>query len=84
MYLQIFAGEHGAHFNGILGGRATWRDGVQVYAEKGADGLNQWLQTQGCQNIEELNTILGTYAKPWYDAYGGLDQIEVFDIAVMD
>ncbi|MGK0552472.1 tagatose 1,6-diphosphate aldolase [Enterococcus faecalis] len=80
----IFAGEHGAHFNGILGGRATWRDGVQVYAEKGADGLNQWLQTQGCQNIEELNTILGTYAKPWYDAYGGLDQIEVFDIAVMD
>ncbi|WP_159722491.1 tagatose 1,6-diphosphate aldolase [Enterococcus sp. CSURQ0835] len=78
-----FAGEHGAHYCGILGGRATWRDGVQVYADGGKEALLKWLDTQGRQNVEELNEILAKYAKPWYEIYGGLDNIEVFDVDVM-
>lgn len=80
----IFAGNSGANFNGILGGRATWYEGVEVYAKQGRDGLKRWLETQGYQNVEELNNILSSYAKPWYDAYGGLEQIEVFDLDIMD
>lgn len=79
-----FAGEHGANYCGILGGRATWRDGVQIYADEGKDGLIKWLDTQGRENVEELNDILAKYAKPWYEIYGGLDNIDVFDIDVMD
>lgn len=79
-----FAGQHGANYCGILGGRATWRDGVQVYAEKDKEGLIKWLDTQGRENIEELNEILDQYAKPWYEIYGGLDNIEVFDLEVME
>lgn len=79
-----FAGEHGANYCGILGGRATWRDGVQVYADKGKKGLIDWLDTKGRENIEELNAILDQCAKPWYAIYGGLDNIEVFDIDVME
>ncbi|MGM0166915.1 tagatose 1,6-diphosphate aldolase [Enterococcus sp. AZ135] len=79
-----FAGEHGANYCGILGGRATWRDGVQVYADEGKEGLINWLDTQGRENVEELNDILNKYAKPWYEIYGGLDNIEVFDIDVMN
>lgn len=72
-----FAGKHGSEFNGILCGRATWSDGIKEYAEKGTKGLSSWLETQGRKNVEELNNILNNYAKPWYDAYGGLNQIEI-------
>ena len=79
-----FAGQNGANYSGILGGRATWRDGVQVYADGGKDALVKWLDTKGRENVEELNDILNKYAKPWYDIYGGLNNIEVFDIDVME
>ncbi|WP_430609744.1 tagatose 1,6-diphosphate aldolase [Enterococcus sp. DIV0876] len=79
----IFAGQHGAKFSGILGGRATWRDSVDIYGKQGADALVQWLDTQGKENVEELNAILKQYATPWYECYGGLDNIEVFDLDVM-
>lgn len=80
----IFAGQNGANFSGILGGRATWRDGVDIYGKKGEAALLDWLDTQGKQNVEELNKILKKYAKPWYSWYGGLDNIEVFDVDVME
>ena len=80
----IFAGKHGANYSGILGGRATWRDGVEIYGKQGKEALIHWLDTQGKENVEELNQILSDYAKPWYDAYGGLENIEVFDIDVMN
>ncbi|MCI2170705.1 tagatose 1,6-diphosphate aldolase [Schleiferilactobacillus perolens] len=78
-----FAGESGNAYSGILGGRATWLDGVEVYAKDGREALIQWLDTQGKENVEELNDILAKYAKPWYAIYGGLDNIEVFDKDVM-
>lgn len=80
----IFAGESGANYSGILGGRATWFEGVAAYAKGGKDGLRKWLDTVGRDNVEHLNKILKQYAKPWYDIYGGKKNIEVFDINLQD
>ncbi|WP_392563338.1 tagatose 1,6-diphosphate aldolase [Orbus wheelerorum] len=80
----IFAGQSGAKYCGILGGRATWFDGVAAYAQGGKDGLNKWLDTVGRDNVEHLNKILKQYARPWYDIYGSKDNIEVFDINLAD
>ena len=30
------AGESGVKFNGVLCGRATWKDGIPIYAKQGA------------------------------------------------
>lgn len=76
----IFAGEHGAKYSGILGGRATWFEGVAAYAKGGKDELKRWLDKTGRENVEHLNKILKQYATPWYDIYGGKDNIEVIDI----
>lgn len=76
----IFAGEHGAKYSGILGGRATWFEGVAAYAKGGKDELKRWLDKTGRENVEHLNKILNQYATPWYDIYGGKDNIEVIDI----
>lgn len=75
-----FAIQAGAKFSGILGGRATWFEGVAAYAQSGREGLLRWLDSSGRKNVEELNTILSKGVTPWYDIYGGLDNIEIFDI----
>ena len=80
----VFAGESGANYSGILGGRATWFEGVAAYAKGGKDGLRKWLDTIGRDNVEHLNKILKQYAKPWYDIYGGFNNIEVIDINLKD
>lgn len=80
----VFAGEAGARYSGILGGRATWFEGVAAYANGGRDGLLRWLDSVGRDNVEQLNKILKQYATPWYDIYGGFDKIEVFDINLAD
>lgn len=80
----IFAGESGANYSGILGGRATWFEGVAAYAKGGKEGLRKWLDIVGRDNVEHLNKILKQYAKPWYDIYGGKKNIEVFDINLQD
>ncbi|MFC0232503.1 tagatose 1,6-diphosphate aldolase [Vagococcus entomophilus] len=74
-----FAAKHGAKYSGILGGRATWREGVPAYAKGGKEELVRWLDTKGKENVDALNDILKG-ATPWYEAYGGLDNIEVFDL----
>ncbi|OCG06505.1 tagatose-bisphosphate aldolase [Gilliamella sp. wkB178] len=78
----IFAGDNGAKFSGILGGRATWFEGVAAYAKGGKDGLLRWLDSVGRENVEHLNKILKQYATPWYEIYGGLNKIEVFDLSL--
>ena len=35
------AGESGVKFNGVLCGRATWKEGIPIYAKQGASGLPQ-------------------------------------------
>ncbi|WP_300409424.1 tagatose-bisphosphate aldolase [Lagierella sp.] len=59
-----FAKEAGSTFNGVLCGRATWAGGVEEFFKSEEDG-KKWLETQGRQNIEELNEILKVSASPW-------------------
>ena len=71
------AAEAGTDFSGVLCGRATWQDGVQVYAQQGYDALLEWLQDRGVENITKLNAVLAKGAKPWWTIYGGLQNIEI-------
>src|SRR5579862_367184 len=65
-----FAAEAGVKFSGVLCGRATWADGVKVYAEKGAKAFEAWLQDEGVKNIENVNKALNAAATSWYGYYG--------------
>ena len=75
----VLAAEAGTAFSGVLCGRATWQDGIPIYGKEGAAALRAWLQDRGVQNIEALNAVLAGSAKPWWDFYGGKDQITVVD-----
>jgi len=63
------ASETGVNFSGVLCGRATWKDGMPIYAKQGAKALEDWLQDQGVKNINNVNDRLKT-AKPWFSFYG--------------
>ncbi len=71
------AGKAGTDFSGVLCGRATWKNGIPVYAKDGKTGLRKWLKGEGVDNIQKLNKALNKYAKPWWTIYGGLNKIEV-------
>lgn len=58
--------EAGVKFNGILCGRATWKDGIPVYAKQGGAALEAWLRDKGVANIQALNSILERGATPWW------------------
>ena len=62
------AGESGVKFNGVLCGRATWKDGIPVYAKQGADAFRKWLQSEGVKNINNVNARLKA-ATSWYSIY---------------
>lgn len=62
------AAEAVVKFNGVLCGRATWKDGIPVYAKQGAKAFEQWLQSEGVRNIENVNESLKA-ATPWYSLY---------------
>ena len=66
----VFAYESGSTFNGVLCGRATWKDGVKAYVDAGKEGAVKWLRTQGRQNIENLNQVINQTATPWYQKTG--------------
>jgi tagatose 1,6-diphosphate aldolase len=63
------AGESGVKFNGVLCGRATWKEGIPVYAKQGAAAFRKWLETEGVKNINNVNDKLKT-ATSWYPIYG--------------
>ncbi|HLJ89124.1 MAG TPA: tagatose 1,6-diphosphate aldolase [Candidatus Angelobacter sp.] len=63
------AAEAGVKFNGVLCGRATWKDGIPVYAKQGAKAFEQWLQTEGVKNISNVNDSLKA-ATSWFNLYG--------------
>jgi tagatose 1,6-diphosphate aldolase len=63
------AGESGVKFNGVLCGRATWKEGIPVYAKQGAAAFRKWLETEGVKNIHNVNDKLKA-ATPWYPIYG--------------
>ncbi len=62
------AAEARVHWCGVLCGRATWKDGISIYAQRGVKALEDWLSTQGAKNIEAVNARLRA-AKPWYSYY---------------
>ena len=60
------AGESGVRFAGVLCGRATWKDGIPVYAKDGAAAFRAWLEAKGVENISNVNTALQK-ATPWFE-----------------
>ncbi|HXN21238.1 MAG TPA: tagatose 1,6-diphosphate aldolase [Candidatus Dormibacteraeota bacterium] len=63
------AAEAGVNFSGVLCGRATWKEGIPVYAKQGIKALEDWLNDQGVKNIQNVNERLKA-AKPWFAFYG--------------
>ncbi|MBO0910987.1 MAG: tagatose 1,6-diphosphate aldolase [Acidobacteria bacterium] len=62
------AGESGVKFNGVLCGRATWKDGIPVYAKQGPAAFRKWLETEGVKNISNVNEKLKA-ATSWFPIY---------------
>src|SRR5690348_3442595 len=62
------AGESGVKFNGVLCGRATWKDGIPVYAKQGAAQFRKWLESEGVKNISNVNEKLKA-ATSWFPIY---------------
>ena len=63
------AGESGTTYNGVLCGRATWKDGIPIYAKQGEKAFEDWLQTVGVENIENVNKALKG-ASSWFSKVG--------------
>jgi tagatose 1,6-diphosphate aldolase len=63
------AADAGVKFSGVLCGRATWKDGIPVYAKQGVKALEDWLADQGVKNIKNVNERLKA-ASPWFSFYG--------------
>jgi tagatose 1,6-diphosphate aldolase len=62
------AAEAGVKFNGVLCGRATWKEGIPVYAKHGAEAFRKWLQDEGVKNINNVNERLKA-ATSWHSIY---------------
>jgi tagatose 1,6-diphosphate aldolase len=63
------ASEAGTDYSGVLCGRATWKDGMPIYAKQGAKALEQWMETEGVENINAVNAAIKS-ATPWYAKMG--------------
>ncbi len=59
-----FAKNAGSTFNGVLCGRATWANGVEIFVKDGEDAARHWMRTIGRANIESLNEVLQKTATP--------------------
>lgn len=62
------AAESGVKYNGVLCGRATWKDGVPIFASKGDQAFREWLQSEGVKNINNVNHGLEG-ASSWFPVY---------------
>ena len=63
------AAEAGTDFSGVLCGRATWKEGMPIYATKGVKALEDWLSSEGVKNINAVNEALHG-ATPWAKKLG--------------
>ncbi len=73
------AAEAGVGFVGVKCGRATWQEGIPIYARHGLAALEAWLTDQGVKRIEAFNALLATAARPWRSTDDGRDRIEVME-----
>ncbi|MER2227147.1 MAG: tagatose-bisphosphate aldolase [Carnobacterium sp.] len=62
-----FAKESGSTFNGVLCGRATWKNGVHHFVANGEESARKWLQSEGKENIESLNKVVERTATSWHE-----------------
>ncbi len=67
-YLRM-AAEAQTGFSGVLCGRATWKDGIPVFAKQGAHALEDWLERDGVRNIQAVNEAVRD-AVPWHAKLG--------------
>lgn len=74
-----FVNEHNVEYSGVLCGRATWKDGIEVYGKQGEEALREWLRTQGKENITSLDKLLNEGAVPWWTKYGSFDDVHVVE-----
>jgi len=63
------ASEAGTDFSGVLCGRATWKEGIPVYAKQGGKALEEWMGREGVKNITAVNDAIRG-ATPWYEKLG--------------
>jgi tagatose 1,6-diphosphate aldolase len=63
------AAESGVRYSGVLCGRATWKDGMAIFAKEGSGAFRAWLETKGVENIKNVNEAIKP-ACPWFSAYG--------------
>jgi tagatose 1,6-diphosphate aldolase len=63
------ASEARTDYSGVLCGRATWKEGIPVYAKEGAKALEAWLEKEGVKNINAVNESIRS-ATPWYAKMG--------------
>ncbi len=63
------AAESGTDYSGVLCGRATWKEGIPVFAKNGMAALEDWLNDEGVKNIEAVNQAIKS-ATPWYKKAG--------------
>ena len=62
------AAASGVRWAGVLCGRATWKDGIPVYAKEGVDAFRRWLESEGVTNIGNVNDRLKA-ASAWFATY---------------
>jgi tagatose 1,6-diphosphate aldolase len=74
------ASEAGTDFSGVLCGRATWKDGIPIYASQGLKAFEDWLEADGVRNIRAVNEAIQS-AKPWYLKLG-LDRLAQADLGL--
>lgn len=58
-----FAKKANSKFNGVLCGRATWKDGVDEFIKSKEEGVS-WIKSQGVKNIQKINKVLSETATP--------------------
>lgn len=59
-----FAADNGAHFNGILCGRATWKGATAALVDAGEQEAKAWLESEGLDNLKALNEVNVKTATP--------------------
>jgi tagatose 1,6-diphosphate aldolase len=64
------ASEAGAHFSGVLCGRALWQDGIGAFVKGGRAAFSQWLAADGVRNAQRIGECLKT-ATSWRERIAG-------------
>lgn len=52
------AAQAGAHFSGVLCGRATWQDGIPALVRGGLRAFEEWLAVEGVRNLKNIREAL--------------------------